>query len=172
VSNRDKNREDDVADDEMAGDEDEIEVAEGFLTGLMETYGAPFTIAQRPLEEDLVELAVTGDDLSLLIGPRGQTLAAVQELTRTVVQRRSRGRSGRIVLDIAGYRQARRAALDRFANEVATQVIASGVARVLEPMPPADRKVVHDACNVIEGVTTSSEGEEPRRRVVISPQAG
>lgn len=152
------------------GDEDAVEVAESFLEGLLDAFGAPYSIEQRPLEDDLVELSVQGDGLGLLIGPRGQTLSAVQELARTVVQRRSRDRSGRIILDIAGYRQARRTALERFASEVAAQVTASGVPRVLEPMPPADRKVVHDAINAIDGVTTSSEGEEPRRRVVISPQ--
>jgi spoIIIJ-associated protein len=152
------------------GGGDEVEVAEEFVTGLLETFGGSFDIERRPLEEDLVELSVRGDGLGLLIGPRGQTLAAVQELTRTVVQRRWRGRSGRILVDIAGYRQARRAALERFAAQVADEVRASGVARVLEPMPPADRKVVHDAINAIDGVATSSEGEEPNRRVVISPQ--
>lgn len=154
-----------------AEDGNEVEVAESFLAGLLETFGSPFTIEQRPLDDDLVELSVKGEDLGLLIGPRGQTLAAVQELTRTVVQRQSQGRAGRILLDIAGYRQARRAALERFATGVADQVRATGVPRVLEPMPPADRKVVHDTINALEGVTTSSEGEEPRRRVVISPQA-
>jgi spoIIIJ-associated protein len=148
---------------------DEVEVAETFLAGLLETYGASFTIERRDLEDDLVELSVKGDDLGLLIGPRGQTLAAIQELTRTAVQRQSRGRSSRIILDISGYRQARRAALERFANQVAEQVIASGAAKVLEPMTPADRKVVHDAINAVDGVTTTSEGEEPRRRVVIKP---
>ena len=156
--------------DEQGGDEDAVEVAESFLHGLLDAFGAPYTIEQRPLEDDLVELSVKGEGLGLLIGPRGQTLSAVQELTRTAVQRRSRGRAGRIIIDIAGYRQARRAALERFAAEVATQVIASGSPRVLEAMPPADRKVVHDAINGIDGVTTSSEGEEPHRRVVISPQ--
>ena len=159
---------DDLIDD--GEDADEVEVATEFLSGLLEAFGTTYTLQERELEEDFVELSVQGEDLGLLIGPRGQTLAAVQELTRTVVQRRSRGRSGRIVLDIAGYRQARRAALERFAREVAAQVTASGVPRVLEPMPPADRKVVHDTINLVDGVTTSSEGEEPRRRVVISPE--
>jgi spoIIIJ-associated protein len=161
--------EDDVVDNGEDGDE--VEVAESFLTGLLETFGAPFTVERRELDDDIVELSVQGEGLGLLIGPRGQTLGAVQELVRTAVQRRSRGRAGRIVIDISGYRQARRAALERFANQVAEQVKASGVPRVLEPMPPADRKVVHDAINVIDGVTTSSEGEEPMRRVVISPQS-
>ncbi|MCA1690774.1 MAG: KH domain-containing protein [Actinobacteria bacterium] len=153
-------------------DADEVEVAEGFLTGLLETFGAPFTVEQRDLDEDTVELAVQGEGLGLLIGPRGQTLSAVQELTRTVVQRKSRGRASRIVVDITGYRQARRRALERFATGVATQVLESGVACVLEAMPPADRKVVHDTINAIDGVSTSSEGEEPRRRVVIAPTDG
>ena len=157
----------DVAD--SAEDTDEVEVAESFLTGLLESFGASFTVERRTLDEDMVELSVQGDGLGLLIGPRGQTLGAVQELVRTAVQRRSRGRAGRIVIDISGYRQARRTALERFVSQVAEQVKASGVARVLEAMPPADRKVVHDAINGIDGVTTSSEGEEPSRRVVISP---
>ncbi len=151
-------------------DADEVDVAETFLRGLVETFGVPFTLERRPLDEDLVELSVRGEDLGLLIGPRGQTLAALQELTRTVVQRKSRGRPGRVVIDIAGYRQARREALDRFARSVAEQVRVTGVPRVLEPMPPPDRKVVHDAVNPLEGVTTTSEGEEPRRRVVIVPE--
>lgn len=149
-------------------DVDDIDVAEEFLAGLLDEFGARYSIERRELEPDLVELSVRGDDLGLLIGARGQTLTAVQELARTVVQRQAGGRPGRIVVDIAGYRQARRQALERFALRVADEVLASGVAKVLEPMPPADRKVVHDAINPLSGVTTSSEGEEPRRRVVIS----
>lgn len=155
--------------DDEGGNEDEVEVAEEFLGGLFEAFGAPFTVERRPLDEDLVELSVQGSELGVFIGPRGQTLSAVQELTRTVVQRRSRGRASRIIVDIAGYRAARRSALERFTNQVADEVLRTGVARVLEPMPPADRKVVHDTANRIDGVSTSSEGEEPRRRVVISP---
>ncbi len=153
-------------------DADEVEVAEGFLTGLLDTFGAPYTLERRQVDEDAVELNVQGEGLGLLIGPKGQTLAAVQELTRTVVQRKSRGRASRVAVDVAGYRQARRQALERFAQQVAEQVTASGVPRVLEPMPPADRKIVHDAINPIDGVTTTSEGEEPRRRVVIVPSQG
>lgn len=152
--------------------EDEVAVAEEFLAGLLDVFGADYELEPRTLEDDLVEIAVSGDGLGFLIGPRGQTLLAVQELTRTVVQRRARKPGGRILVDIAGYRQARREALTRFTEEVAQQVVATGVPRVLEPMPPADRKVVHDAANVLGGVTTTSEGEEPRRRVVIMPASG
>ncbi len=166
---RDDSRDGDEHGDEH-GDEGAVEVAESFLRGLLDALGAPqATIAERPLEEDLVELSVQGEGLGLLIGPRGQTLGAVQELARTVVQRRSRERSGRIIVDIGGYREVRRGALERFAGEAAAQALETGAPVRLEAMPPADRKVVHDAINGIDGVTTSSEGEEPRRRVVISP---
>ena len=79
------------------------------------------------------------------------------------------GRNGRLLVDVGGYRQARREALERFTRQIADEVKASGRARGLEPMSPADRKVVHDTVNDIDGVETTSEGEEPRRRVVIIP---
>ena len=144
-------------------------VAEKFLDGLVEVFGRQSQVQRRELDDDTTEIALDGDGLGLLIGQRGQTLSAVQELTRTVVQRKAPGFSGRVVVDVAGYRAARRDALERFTQEVAEQVRATGVARVLEPMPPADRKVVHDTVNTIEGVVTTSEGEEPRRHVVIAP---
>lgn len=153
--------------EDVAGHEDEVAVAEGFLAGLLDVFGASYELQPRDLDDDLVEINVTGDGLGFLIGPRGQTLLAVQELTRTVVQRQARKPGGRILVDVGGYRQARREALTRFTHEVAEQVRSSGVTRVLEPMPPADRKVIHDAVNLIEGVSTTSEGEEPRRRVAI-----
>jgi spoIIIJ-associated protein len=149
--------------------EQQAEVARVFLDGLVERFGASATVEVRPIDEDTVELAVVGDDLGLLIGPKGNTLAAVQELARTVVQRKTGGRNGRLLVDVGGYRQARREALERFTRQVADEVKASGRARGLEPMSPADRKVVHDTVNDIDGVETTSEGEEPRRRVVIVP---
>ena len=150
----------------------EADVASAFVSGLIDAFGGVGTIERRELDEDTVEVAVTGDDLGLLIGKRGQTLSAIQELTWTVVQRKARSNHGRVVVDVSGYRQARREALGRFSSQVAEQVLASGVASVLEPMPAADRKVVHDTVNGIDGVSTSSEGEEPYRRVAITPDAG
>lgn len=150
-------------------DVDAAELAEEFVEGLLSCFGATFELERRRLDSDTVEIAVSGDGLGMLIGPRGQTLAAVQELARTVVQRKAPGVRTRILVDIAGYRMARREALERFTRGVAEQVKATGVARVLEPMTPPDRKVVHDTANTIDGVSTASEGEEPRRRVVIMP---
>ena len=152
--------------------EEQAAITRTFLTGLVEAFDLDFELREERVDEDTIELAVEGDDLGLLIGPKGQTLQAVQELSRTVVQRKATGTHyGRIRLDIGGYRQRRREALERFATQVADDVRTSGVAKALEPMHPADRKVVHDTINGLEGVSTSSEGEEPRRRVVISPAA-
>lgn len=148
------------------------EVAEQFLSGLLAAFGATGSVTVRSVDEDTIELMVAGDELSTLIGPKGSTLAAVQELTRTVVQRKTSARNGRILVDVAGYRARRREALSAFTQRVAEQVISSGVAKALEPMTPADRKVVHDTVNGIDGVRTISQGEEPRRRVVIQPDNG
>ena len=148
----------------------QAEVAATFLSGLVDAAGASSgTVEVREIDENTVEVAVVGDQLGLLIGPNGATLAAVQDLTRTAVQRSTGSRNGRIMVDIGGYREKRRAALERFTRQIAAQVVESGQRRILEPMQAADRKVVHDTVNTIDGVVTVSEGEEPRRRVVIDP---
>ena len=149
----------------------EADEAQVFLRGLLDAFGVGGDLRSEELDEETVEVGVTGDDLGLLIGPKGQTLTALQELTRTVVQRRLGARSGRLLVDVADYRRTRRAALERFATDVAEKVKAAGVPTALEPMTPPDRKVVHDTVNAIAGVTTTSEGEEPHRRVVIAPAA-
>jgi spoIIIJ-associated protein len=151
--------------------EDLIAGAEAFLQGLLNELGTTATISSSQLADDVVEVLVTGDDLGTLIGPKGATLLALQELTRIVVQRHTPPSECRITVDINGYRKRRHEALARFAHQVAAEVVATNKKRALEPMPPADRKVVHDAVNDIAGVTTISEGEEPNRRVVLVPMA-
>lgn len=144
-------------------------VAKEFVEGLLARYGLDATIEVRELDESTVEVAAKGDGLGMLVGPKGATLAALQDITRTVVQRHFPNRTDRVVLDVAGYRERRIAALRRFAADVASEVLDSGAERALEPMSPADRKVIHDAVLEIDGVRSSSQGEEPRRFVVISP---
>jgi spoIIIJ-associated protein len=143
--------------------------AESFTRGLIEAFGAPATVETVVDEEGGVLVDVTGRDLGYLVGPRGATLQAIEELVRTVVQRRTEGHGTRINVDVAGYRAKRREALARFAEELAEQVRDSGRDQALEPMGAADRKVVHDTIAALDGVTTESEGEEPRRRVVVRP---
>jgi len=158
--------------DEIVSVDQQADIMEGFLDGLLGAFGATASVSRRAIDEDTVELAVEGEDLGLLIGPKGQTLQAVQELARTVVQRRAAGsHEGRVRIDVSGYRQHRREALERFTRQVAEDVQRSGARKALEPMNAADRKVVHDTANTIDGVGTASEGEEPRRRVVILPAA-
>ena len=155
--------------EEVPLDEQGAEAAD-FLNGLLDRLGLSAEVTTEVLDQENVEVRIQGEDLGILIGPRGNTLAALQEVTRTVIQRRLGAHNGRLLVDVAGYRQKRKAALERFTREVADQVKATGQRRVLEPMSPPDRKVVHDTINTIEGLATASEGEEPRRRVVILPQ--
>jgi spoIIIJ-associated protein len=149
--------------------EEQGEVGRAFLAGLLSEYGVSASVETRLLDEETVEIAAMGDDLGLLVGPRGSTLSALQDLTRAVVQRQCPSRTDRILVDVAGYREKRSAALKRFSTQIAEEVIASGQEKALEAMSPADRKAVHDAVNEIEGVATRSEGEDPNRYIVIAP---
>ncbi len=107
-----------------------------------------------------------GEDLTKLVGDRGSVLEALQELTRLAVQQASGNRS-RLMLDIAGWRLARRAELTELGTQTAKTVLESGESAKLRAMTPFERKVVHDAVARIRGVSSESEGEEPRRQVVI-----
>jgi len=149
--------------------EQQGEAAQQFLSGLVQEFGLDATVSYSEVDEETVQVAATGDDLGLLVGPRGATLSAVQDLTRTFVQRQSENRTDRILVDVGGYREKRNAALRRFAEGIADEVKGSGDERALEPMSPADRKVIHDAVNEIDGVETRSDGMEPTRYVVIAP---
>jgi spoIIIJ-associated protein len=149
--------------------EEQATEAETFTRGLIDAFGAPATVATIIDDEGGILVDVTGADLGLLVGPRGATLQAIEELVRTVVQRRTEGHGTRINVDVAGYRARRREALAQFAEELAATVRESGNEKALEPMNAADRKVVHDTIAELDGVTTMSEGEEPRRRVVVRP---
>jgi spoIIIJ-associated protein len=133
--------------------EEQGEVGRAFLAGLLSEYG----------------MEATCEDLGILVGPRGSTLLAVQDLTRAVVQRQCPSRTDRILVDVAGYREKRSAALKRFSTQIAEEVLSSGQEKALEAMSPADRKAVHDAINEMDGVVTRSEGEDPNRYIVIAP---
>lgn len=151
--------------------EGQAALAEEFVRGVVAGFGISATVSST-LEDEHIKVSVEGDGVGYLIGPRGSTIDALQELTRTVVQRRGEDASSRVHVDVGGYRARRAAALAAFAQKVAREVLESGEAQSLEPMNPADRKVVHDAVHEVAGVITSSEGEEPRRYVVIRPAPG
>ena len=144
------------------------EAAVEFMTGLAVAFGSTAT-ASLHVEGSELDVRVDGEDLGLLIGPGGRTLMAVQDLARVAAQRRLGDHDTRLRIDVAGYRERRRAALEKFAMAVAHEVRETGRTKALEPMASADRKVVHDSIHEIEGVASHSDGEEPRRRVVITP---
>ncbi|SEL24995.1 spoIIIJ-associated protein [Blastococcus sp. DSM 46786] len=120
------------------------------------------------VEGDRASVAIVGGRLGDLIGPDGATLEALQELTRLAVAQ-STGVRSRLMLDVGGYRAKRRADLTSLAAETARRVSASGQPERLSPMNPFERKVVHDVISSVAGVHSESEGEEPRRRVVVLP---
>ena len=142
--------------------------AEKFLQGLTTAFGVSGQTS-TVIDGGEIDVSLDGNDLGLLVGPRGSTLQAVQDITRVVSQRRMGDHDTRLRVDVGGYRAKRKEALSRFVNQVADEVVASGTARALEPMPSPDRKVIHDALNGRTDIATHSEGEDPYRRVIIAP---
>lgn len=146
--------------------EDQAKVAEDFLSGLLKSFGLEGEIQTR-IEDEVLYLDVVGEQTEALVGPKGATMYSVLELTRTTVQRHTFG-APRMRIDIAGYGARRREALTIYTAKLVEQVKENGGEVMLEPMNAADRKVIHDAAAGFEGVKTYSEGEDPRRAVVIA----
>jgi len=146
--------------------EDQAKVAEEFLTGLIASFGLEGEVQTR-IDDEVLYLDVVGEQTEALVGPKGATMYSVLELTRTTVQRHTFG-APRMRIDIAGYGARRREALTIYTGKLVEQLRENGGEVMLEPMNAADRKVVHDAAGAIGGVRTYSEGDEPRRAVVIA----
>jgi spoIIIJ-associated protein len=140
---------------------------EVFLSGLTDAFGfnGPITIDE---DDEGGVLATVDGQHGLMVGPKGRTLEAIQELARVSAQRTTPS-SIRIKVDVGGYRSRRQAALESFAQEVAAAAKGDGKERSMEPMSSADRKIVHDALSDMPGIETRSAGAEPRRRVVVVP---
>jgi spoIIIJ-associated protein len=119
------------------------------------------------VDGDRAAVSIVGADLSQLVGRDGEVLEALQELTRLAVFRETGDRS-RLMLDISGYRAEKRQQLVELADRLVAQVRESGEPVSLDPMSPFERKVVHDAV-AAAGLTSESQGAEPRRFVVIVP---
>ncbi|MBK9970428.1 MAG: Jag N-terminal domain-containing protein [Acidimicrobiaceae bacterium] len=159
----DNERKEQLVDARQVGEE-----AVRFMTELVSAFGLSGT-AELLEDGDDLEVRVHGQELGLLVGPRGTTLQAVQDLARVAAQRRLGDHDTRLRVDVGGYRERRRVALGAFANQMADEVKSSGVARVLEPMSSADRKIIHDTLSGAAGIATRSEGDDPYRRVIIAP---
>lgn len=151
----------DLADLELEG-----EIAADYVEGLLDVADLDGDI-DMDVEGDRALVSVVGATLDELVGPRGEVLEALQELTRLAVHRQTGART-RIMLDVGGYRQRRRAELTEAGSDAAEEVKRTGVAKKLGAMNPFERKVVHDAV-AAAGLRSESEGEEPDRRVVVLP---
>ena len=123
------------------------------------------------VEGERAVVAIVGDGLDALVGPGGQVLEAVQELTRLAVVQQTGVRS-RLMLDIGGWRAARKAELTEIGTRAAQRCLEQGKPVSLAPMTPFERKIVHDAVAAVDGVESESEGVEPERRVVVLPAGG
>ena len=140
-----------------------------FLQGVIASFHIDASASTR-MEEERIIGSIDGEDVGLLIGPKAGTLLALQDITRTVVQRHASGKkTNRLSVDVGGYREKRKASLVAFTQKQAELVKENNEKVELEPMGAADRKIVHDAAAEISGISSSSDGEEPRRYVVLHP---
>jgi spoIIIJ-associated protein len=150
-----------LADLELEG-----EVAADYIEGLLDVADLDGDI-DMDVEGDRAVVSVVGATLSELVGRRGEVLEALQELTRLAVHQKTGNRT-RMMLDVGGYRQRRRAELAEAGQDAAEEVRRTGQPKKLWPMNPFERKIVHDAV-AAAGLRSESEGEEPERRVVVLP---
>jgi spoIIIJ-associated protein len=146
--------------------EQEGEIAADYLEELLDIADLDGDL-DMDVEGERAVVSIVGADLSQLVGRNGEVLEALQELTRLAVYRET-GERSRLMLDISGFRARRRAELEKLAAETAAEVKESGEAVDLDPMTPFERKVVHDAV-AAAGLSSESEGVEPRRYVVVLP---
>lgn len=151
---------------DVAALEQEGEIAADYVEGLLDIADLDGDI-DMDVEGDRAMVSVVGLKGGDLVGPGGEVLEALQELTRLAVHRQT-GERSRLMLDVAGYRERRRAELTKIGTAAAQDVKATGEPKALQPMTPFERKIVHDAVANV-GLRSESEGEEPRRFVVILP---
>ena len=146
--------------------ENEGDIAADYLEELLDIADLDGDL-DMDVEGDRASVSIVGGDVSQLVGRNGEVLEALQELTRLAVYRET-GERSRLMLDIGGFRADKRSRLEKVAAEAVAEVRSSGERKALDPMTPFERKVVHDAV-AAAGLSSESEGEEPRRRVVVLP---
>lgn len=152
----------------------DVDVARSVLSDLLRHMGfvAEITVRQLaggPEEEPSLVLNVQAPGADVLIGPKGETLAALQHIVRLIVNQRA-GRKVNLFVDVQDYRERRKRSLERLAEQMAARAVKSGRTVYLEPMPPYERRIIHLALRDRSDVTTQSVGEGNRRRVTIIPR--
>ena len=145
----------------------EYAAVRAFVSGLMERMGVEAQIDITPRDNGGINVSLSGSGMGAIIGRRGETLDAIQHLTNYVVNRDS-DKHLHISVDAEDYRAKREESLTRLAEKMAEKAIKYKRSMALEPMNSYERHVIHTALQNYEGVTTSSTGTEPNRRVVVS----
>ena len=146
--------------------ENEGEIAADYLEELLDIADLDGDL-DMDVEGDRAAVSIVGGDLRQLVGRDGEVLEALQELTRLAVFRET-GERSRLMLDVGGFRADKRGRLEKVAQEAVAEVRRSGEQQALDPMTPFERKVVHDVV-AAAGLVSSSQGEEPRRYVIVQP---
>ncbi len=146
--------------------ENEGDIAADYLEELLDIADLDGDL-DMDVEGDRAAVSIVGADLSQLVGRNGEVLEALQELTRLAVYRET-GERSRLMLDVGGYRADKRTRLEKLAADTVAEVKESGERKALDAMTPFERKVVHDAV-AAAGLASESEGEEPKRYVVVLP---
>lgn len=148
-----------------------IEIAENFLKQILASMELEADLSIQSGDDNTVEIDITGDDMGILIGRRGETLSALQYLTSLAVNRRTEDYY-RIVLDTENYKKRREETLKRLAKKLAGNAVRYRRNVTLEAMSPYERRVIHSELQNDPMVTTYSTGEEPNRKVVIVYKGG
>ena len=149
-------------------EEGTVKECEKFLQNVLNSMGMEVEIQSSIDEEGALNIDMKGDNMGILIGKRGQTLDALQYLTNRVANKMQAGYV-RVKLDTEDYRRRRKETLENLARNIAHKVKRTRKAVSLEPMNPYERRIIHSALQADKHVTTHSEGEEPYRRVVVTP---
>jgi spoIIIJ-associated protein len=157
------------------GDDYVLDVARDVVNELLEKMKVRATVTAEYVPDSdsrsrvPVRVNVQGDDLSYLIGRQAETLNALQYISSLIINKEI-GRSVPLIVDVEGYRIRRENQLRQLARRMADQAVSSGRRQVLEPMPANERRIVHIELRDNTSVSTESIGEDPRRKVTISPQ--
>lgn len=140
---------------------------EDFLAGLLDKMGTTAKIETKQQDDGNINVELSGENMGILIGRRGETLDAIQHITNLVANREE-GNHIRVMVDTENYRAKRAETLEKLANKVAAQVLKYKRNKVLEPMNAYERHIIHAALQDTQNISTSSTGTEPNRRIVVS----
>lgn len=145
-----------------------LDFMQDFLVDMLRMMGLKGEVDAYVKDENILCLDISGPDMGVLIGKRGQTLSSLQYLLNIVFHKEFKNVEGRLLIDVEGYRSRREKTLQRLAINLAEKVVATKKQLALEPMNPQDRRIIHTALQDNPAVTTYSEGEEPHRKVIIA----